>query len=1267
MYEYKGWGCHCKKNNAASLDMDRRSFLKASALAAGAAGVAAARAGEAEETGQTLEEWSRGLFEKGETRLYRGEELKNIAMPMGGIGAGQVYLRGDGCLGPWQIVNNFNSEAFVSGAYFGFWARTSPGAAKAVLLQKEGAHGLPGVSSLTFSGEYPFAWISYELAECPVKVSLEAYSPMIPLDAKDSGLPLTIFRFTLKNQTDQPVDASLLATAPNLAGWEGYTRLECLEAPGLGWNINESMADQQASHVVLRGAKGEWPALATAAGLVTNEKQVVQDLRLCKNLDVRYHSQLHSETDSGKTVFWMGSFSETPSEQALGEVLEKVKNGASLILCGADQGLLAYTANPRKKRSVKGKTFEDWESGRYDYWTISGNAFGDRPALGEYEGQQKISGERGKFFVNSFQPGDAGTGRLRSKTFKIKSDYIHLLVGGGKKPGVTCVNLVVDGQTILSAYGQDTERLSPVCWNVASRRGKAAHIEIVDESTEGWGHVLADDIIFSDLPLSPFANPKLVGALRDVLPFRYSSMRQVTEVGRADLGALHPSLKGKPLTAPACWKFRLMRMRPGSEVLLKTTAKVPLIVAGTYGKGKVIFCNGDPARWSDPQDRVIIMGALVALALDTAYTAQTGWPEDHPFQGSMALSALGEEACAAAQWVELETLWKPFAATGRVEPSESIPSLPGRTWNAALAVPVTLRPGESRDVRFALAWHFPNRTRNERYGWGPAAYQYDYRLGNQYNNHFRDALDVARYAAENLERLEGGTRKFHAALYDSTLPRWFIECVSANASITRSPIYVWLEDGAIGGFEGSDSCCPMNCTHVYNYAMSMAYLYPALERNVRETDLLRQMNPESHYIPHRTVLPLSLPRLGNEIGGPYHHALDGELGTLLKTYREWRMCGDRAWLRALWPNAKLVMEHILRDHDTDGNGAIRGEQPNTYDTHLFGSNTFIGTLYLAALRAMEEMAGLMGDREFAARCRARFEQGSAVYNERCWNGEYYVNVFDAPGATPETYNDQNCYGPGCHADQLLGQWWAHLLGLGYLLPPERVKSALNAIYKYSWRQNFAGHVQQPRRFADDDEKGLLICTWPNGGRPEKPILYSDEIWTGIEYHVAATMIYEGMIEPAFHIIRGARDRYTGTRRNPWSEIECGGHYARAMSSYSLLHAAAGLEYDAGSQSLRIQPRINPGDFRCFFTASHGWGNLALRREVRSNTATIDIKQGRLSLRRLVLPGGPRPPREMTISGGPACAINLKEGLLVIDFRNELAILPDRPLTVIWHE
>ncbi len=120
------------------------------------------------------------------------------------------------------------------------------------------------------------------------------------------------------------------------------------------------------------------------------------------------------------------------------------------------------------------------------------------------------------------------------------------------------------------------------------------------------------------------------------------------------------------------------------------------------------------------------------------------------------------------------------------------------------------------------------------------------------------------------------------------------------------------------------------------------------------------MDKTDYYIPHRFIDPPTEPQFKNEIGGPQHHALDGELGTLLKLYRDYKMSNDRKWIEPIWHNAVKVFQHILEKHDPTGEGIIRGEQPNTYDTHLYGSNTFIGTLYLATLKAMEAMLTELG-------------------------------------------------------------------------------------------------------------------------------------------------------------------------------------------------------------------------------------------------------------------------------------------------------------------
>ena len=407
-------------------------------------------------------------------------------------------------------------------------------------------------------------------------------------------------------------------------------------------------------------------------------------------------------------------------------------------------------------------------------------------------------------------------------------------------------------------------------------------------------------------------------------------------------------------------------------------------------------------------------------------------------------------------------------------------------------------------------------------------------------------------------------------------------------------------------------CCPMNCTHVWNYEMALAALFPDLERTMRETDLFHQLHP-SGYLPHRVTLPLYLPRPWERgIGGPHNPALDGLLGMVLKTYREHRRCADPAWLQRAWPQIKKAMHHVMTVHDADGDGVIKGEQPNTYDISVYGPNTFIGSLYLAALLAAEEMAAVQDDIDLAEEYHERYEKGAVGYDEQLWNGEYWIQIYD-----PEKNPEQN-YGTGCHSDHLLGQWWAYVLGLGILFPHKRIRSAIESIVKYNLRENFVGHQQVPREFASDDEPGLLMCSWPNGGKPKVPTLYSDEIWTGIEYEVAALCLYSDMPEEALKVLRAVRQRYNGSRRSPWNDVECGDHYARALSSWALLDAACGYEYDASTESLTIAPRLSPNDFRAFFITAEGWGSAAIKRKADRCTVSLSVAWGVLNLRSLRL-------------------------------------------------
>jgi hypothetical protein len=301
--------------------------------------------------------------------------------------------------------------------------------------------------------------------------------------------------------------------------------------------------------------------------------------------------------------------------------------------------------------------------------------------------------------------------------------------------------------------------------------------------------------------------------------------------------------------------------------------------------------------------------------------------------------------------------------------------------------------------------------------------------------------------------------------------------------------------------------------------------------------------------------------------------------------------------------------------DADRDGVMEGEQHNTYYIEFYGSNTMMGTFYLAALLAASRMGAAVGDQEAARRYEELYRKGSKNLDGTCWDGEFYIQKYD------EAKHTKYQYGRGCLSDQLLGQWFAAVVGLDHVLPPERVRQTLRSIYRYNFKRGFASFANPQRIYALGDEKGLLLCSWPKGGRPAIPFVYSDEVWTGIEYQVAAHLIYEGMVDEGLAIVKGVRDRYDGLRRNPWNEIECGNHYARAMASWSLVLALSGYRYSAPERRLRFAPLVNKNRFRCFYSTGNSWGVLARD----GGTASVEVLYGRLELAELVAPvvGGAR--------------------------------------------
>jgi hypothetical protein len=291
---------------------------------------------------------------------------------------------------------------------------------------------------------------------------------------------------------------------------------------------------------------------------------------------------------------------------------------------------------------------------------------------------------------------------------------------------------------------------------------------------------------------------------------------------------------------------------------------------------------------------------------------------------------------------------------------------------------------------------------------------------------------------------------------------------------------------------------------------------------------------------------------------------------------------------------------------------------NTLDQPWYGKISWLSSLYVAALRAGEAMARLMGEEALSKRMRTIADAGGRNISDNLFNGEYFVQLPD-----PSHRKTVGSY-DGCEIDQVFGQSWALAVGLGRVLDEAKVKTALASLWKYNFTPDvgpFRAAHERGRWYAMAGEAGLLMCSWPRGEGARVAAgfdYYFNECMTGFEYQAAGHMIWEGMVEQGLAIARAIHDRYHPSKRNPWNEVECGDHYARAMAVYGVYLAACGYEYDGPAGILGFAPRLTPDNFRAAFTAAQGWGTFEQKREGAGQCATVVIKWGKLSVRKLKL-------------------------------------------------
>ena len=548
----------------------------------------------------------------------------------------------------------------------------------------------------------------------------------------------------------------------------------------------------------------------------------------------------------------------------------------------------------------------------------------------------------------------------------------------------------------------------------------------------------------------------------------------------------------------------------------------------------------------------------------------------------------------------------------------------GENLTGALGKVMKLSPNESKKVTFIISWYFPNLHRKES---GFHNLKNRENLRYYYSSKFSSSDDVANYISGNRTELIGTTKKWVETWYKSSLPKWFLDRTFVNTSTLATSACYRLDDltddpdneGRFYAMEGV-YLGEGTCTHVFHYEQVLGRVFPNLASQLREQIDYGLSFKENGIIGYRGEFSNS----GHHDGRGY--AVDGQAGTILRTYREHTMSADDAFLKRNWPRIKTSIEYMI-SHDKEKNGKadgiLEGIQYNTLDRMWYGKNAWISSLYNAALRAGEAMASDVGDTKFAKECNKIALKGYKNMTDELFNGEYFINILD-----PENPRSPNS-NIGCHIDQVLGQSWAMQVGLPRVLPEKETKSALSAIYKYNFQKDVGSYlatseIQNVRFYALPGEAGTIMCTFPNGGADKAPgkieneweklvVSYFSECMTGFTYQAAAHMINEGLVDEGLEMIKAIHERYSPSKRNPFNEVEYGNHYTRAMSSYGAFVAASGFKYHGPKGILGFNPKINPENFKSAFITAEGWGSFTQKRNKGEQLNLLELHFGELKI------------------------------------------------------
>lgn len=471
-------------------------------------------------------------------------------------------------------------------------------------------------------------------------------------------------------------------------------------------------------------------------------------------------------------------------------------------------------------------------------------------------------------------------------------------------------------------------------------------------------------------------------------------------------------------------------------------------------------------------------------------------------------------------------IWEPFSKDGRLSNSNDTWTSTGESLAGAIAVRFTLEPGEKRVIPMTIAWDQPI----VQFG---AGRKWNRRYTDFYGTSGLNSWAIARDALKNAAAWSDAIDAWQAPyVNDESKPLWY-------RGMLFNEIYVLADGGSFWGRPlGSDPKTPpvYSFLECYDYpfyetldvrfygSMPLIKFWPDIEKGVmrefadtvpheynermvwiwksqQTKSTVFKIRKSKGAVPHDLGVPEEDPFLQiNQFSWQDTNGWkDLNPKFVLMVYRDFVLSGgkDKDFLRYTWPAIQEALAYLQKyDKDGDGLPENEGYPDQTYDTWVVrGASAYSGGLWLAALRAAEEIAKQLGDSAAATQYHDLFAKSDASYIKKLWNGEYF------------RYDTNSEYRDNIQADQLAGQWYANMTGLGDLVPRDMQLSSLKKIYAFNVLKFADGSMGAVNGIAPD---GSLVTTNEQ----------VQEVWTGTTFAVAALMLSDGMKDEAFRTAWG---------------------------------------------------------------------------------------------------------------------------------------------------